>query len=220
MSRHLKLLAGDLWAAEPLPEPRLREAFRVLGEYQHRVMGKAPRLRHPEASKDSCVWSCLTARDFLQWCGFRAEAVPAICVLMAQDPDGKPLRQVCIGSDPDKPPDLTTDYSAGYARWSGHMVVLVDGWLLDPTLFMAKRPEWKWLPGMIAIRQELSDGPLRGGRRGLAGFGTPDHRFGAVWLEDPENTAWEDGDARRGLHVKSAQKLRRYFRAPVEASHT
>jgi hypothetical protein len=144
-------------------------------------------------SKESCVLCSLTVRDFLRRVGFDAN-VRSVATIMRATQDDKELHSLGIGSPED--PRVAPE---GY--WTGHMVVLVDRYLIDTTLYRARRPAWPDLAGMMAL--PIAAPQERGQLYGLdvitgATIGGDDgYQFDIAWLDYRKNRSWRRGpDAR------------------------
>lgn len=149
--------------------------------------------------------SSLTVRDFLFHAGFRdAEALP-VKALMRAEQDAKQLHVVGVGFS-----SATSDQKD---RWAGHMAVVVPSlnYLIDTTLFSAKRPQWDFLPGMLAVPIAQDDEEKRHfDLKAITGFRVSvpdkDYEFRIVWLDDRQNTLWKrtpDTSKRRRERVVS-----------------
>jgi hypothetical protein len=91
-------------------------------------------------------------------------------------------------------------------NWRGHMVVTVKTpageFLIDTTLYPARRPQWKDLPGMIAL--PLSEKPIRAWWRleviASAGYGN----VMIGWFDNPRNKTWQYGGDGRDPYRRAA----------------
>lgn len=179
------------------PPAKLIKALAVIADSLHAEYARLPWIAHANKSKESCVLCSLTVRDFLFKIGFTDVVVaPVYCVIRAMKEDGQLLHSLAIGE---------TNLSAPkrHGRWNGHMVVLLptDGYLIDTTLYPARRPQWPELPTMIAAPINRAVAGQIFGLSPLAGlsFGALDGAGGdIVWLDQPKNKLWRDGsDAKK-----------------------
>lgn len=110
----------------------------------------------PGKSKESCVLASLAVRDFLWRAGFKdARAQTVYLVVQALDENDREIHSLGVG-DHAKVPSVGRAPNERPDRWNGHMVVVVPsvGYLVDTTLFPAKRSAWPKLPGMLAASIE------------------------------------------------------------------
>jgi len=211
------IVLGDMTVVG-LPPARLTAALAILAEHFHetakQIMWRSP----PNKSKESCILCAAAVRDFLFRAGWRdAELRPVVFACIAER-DGELLHSLGIGNP--KGPDPAIVH-----RWDGHAVVLAGGWLIDPTLYQAKRPAWPSLPGMIAA--PLSEpGHTFWGLPMLTGFECADPENGAVvamgWLDQPHNRKWKQAPdyQRRRYWQTIASVLLGYFqKADKEAAN-
>lgn len=160
-----------------------------------------------ENSKTSCVLSSLTLRDFLFQAGFRDVEVRPVKTIMKAVRGGEELNSVGIG--------YSHGGKADIGRWTGHMVVCSPSlnYVIDTTLFQAKRDAWPFLPGMMAVPihnqqtiQEIF------GLKTITGFKITvpedDYSFEIIWLDDPTNTKWKEApDTSKRRREPVVQKL-------------
>jgi len=167
-----------------MPSTRLLKALGIVARHLHDTFDRDPRF-DLLYSRRACVLASLTVRDFLRHLGFAAQVCPVATVVWAER-DGQKLHSVGIGAPHDQ------RRRDGY--WCGHLVATVEGLLIDPTLYQAKRPAWPELPGMMAI--PLMPRPWRRGWWGLkimAGLDLPDGTTLVGWFDNPRNDDWRRG---------------------------
>lgn len=179
---------GDLHVMQPYPPAKLIKALAVIADMLHPAFDMRPDIK-PFYSRHGCVLSSLTVRDFLVRIGFNAIVRPVATVIWAER-DGKQLHSLAIGAPHDKR-DIKDS-------WKGHMVVTVGTpageFLIDTTLYPVRRPQWRDLPGMMAL-------PLSAERRrspiwwrleviASANYGD-DVLIG--WFDNPRNRSWQYG---------------------------
>jgi len=132
---------GDLTIAsleEEVPG-KLLKAFEVIAGHLHQTLALSG-----YATKGQCILCSLTVRDFLQDIGFKGARVQPVAFVVRTDTKaGKTLHSLGIG--------VPQDQRQLKGKWNGHLVVIVDDWLIDTTLYQAQRPQWPALPGMMAI---------------------------------------------------------------------
>lgn len=203
---------GDMLVAGS-PPPKLLKALAAIASGLHEAFDADPRIV-PGISRQSCVLCSLAIRDFLFRIGFRdAEAVP-VAVAIRAFRDGKEIHSLGIGA---------TDMRQATripGRWDGHMVAVLPsaGWLVDATLYPARREAWRGLPGMAAVPL-LKDAVARPFGlvpvAGLAGtFGEGDADVEVLWLEHRANRSWKDGpDASRRRREAAVAALAARFGA-------
>ena len=183
------VMLGDLLVIGT-PPAKLWKALAVIAEGLHPGFEADPRIK-PGISKNSCVLTSLTVRDFLRGIGFVNARVAPVSTIMWATERGKELHSLGIG-DPEDARDID-------GHWTGHMVVLVSGHLIDTTLYHTRRPAWPDLPGMIAVPLA----PKEKERRQWKGLdiltGTEitdperDYIFSVGWFDNPRNTRWRGG---------------------------
>lgn len=198
-------------AVDHMPSPTLLKALGAIARHLHDGFDRDPRFA-VLYSRQACVLTSLTVRDFLLDLGLRAAVHPVTTIVWAER-DGVQLHSAAIGA-PHDPRRID-------GRWCGHMVVTVEGLLIDTTLYQAQRPAWPDLPGMLAV--PLLPEPWQRGWWGLdlmAGIDLPDDTTILGWLDNPQNQAWQRGpDAvdvkRRAGAVKA---LLQHFETHEEAT--
>lgn len=194
------MMLGDLEVVGGTPPAKLAKALAVVATELHQTFAVQPFMAHPDKSKESCVLSSLAVRDFLWKVGFkRAEVAPVYIVVRALREDGTEIHSVGCG-DHNVFPIQTRHHghvTDTATHWSGHMVVLVNGWLIDPTVYQAKRQQWPELAGMMAA--PLFDDPFAhgGDLPLLSGFQAKQPHDGSTlllsWWHQPHNTRWRGG---------------------------
>lgn len=191
------LVLGDMQVVgEQAPPAKLTKALAVIADSLHPLFDMVPALK-PGKSKESCVLCSLAIRDFLFRIGFRdAEVVPVLMYLHAQrDSDGEILHTLGIG-DPDHN-TARVQREANSRNWAGHMVVALPktGWLIDATLYQARRPQWDGLSGMIAVQMNVDRQTDFWGLYPIAHLVERDagKTVTALWLDQPKNKFWRGG---------------------------
>jgi len=182
---------------DSLPPPRLLKCLAVIAERLHPEFSRPIYEHgHPDKSKESCILSSLTVRDFLRASGFPRARVQPIQVMMEARKDEKILHALGIGH-----PEATGP------GWTGHLVAITNRWIVDTTLYQAIRPAWPHLPGMMCV-------PIEPGARRIHGYKVlaallleeGDYSNTVVWCDDPRNTGWakapDSQPARRAPVVK------------------
>jgi len=191
---------GDMMTVGAVP-PRLAKALAVISAMMHQSFDFNPRML-PGKSRESCVLSSLTVRDFLIAIGCANVRVRPVVTIMVAERDGKQLHSLGIG---------TGEKGARKGYWDGHLVVTADAFLIDTTLYYARRDAWPLMPGMVALPVQRGRRPMYGGLKPIAGLSLsePEERyeFSMVWLDNPGNAGWERGpdiDPMRRTPVVSA----------------
>jgi hypothetical protein len=171
------------------PPAKLLKAIAVISEMLHPSFNANPNIK-PDHSKRSCVLCSLTVRDFLQAIGFADASVASVSVVMFASRGSKPLHSIGIG--------VPIDNRKIDGQWCGHMVATVAGWVIDTTLYQAKRPQWPDLTGQIAVPLyppgaavvRMFDWPM------ITGFQlTKDdgYQFLTAWCDRKDNNTWHRG---------------------------
>jgi hypothetical protein len=149
-------------------------------------------------SRTACILSSLVARDVMCELGFAARVAPVI-TRVRKHKRGRPIRELIIGEPgrADEP-----------GMWNAHMIVLVEGLLVDFTLDQARRPAWPELPGMLAAAVS-PDGTLLEGRfPRLVALSCPAREIEASWFDNPEKDDWREApDARPKIRKAIVRKL-------------
>jgi hypothetical protein len=83
----------------------------------------------PGVSKRSCILVSLAIREFLEAIGIAAEVRPVATLIRAYEGE-RQLHSLGIGQPLDPSP-------APPKKWTGHMVTIAEGWLIDATLYPA-----------------------------------------------------------------------------------
>jgi hypothetical protein len=189
--RNIRL--GDMMVVGD-PPAKLWKALAVIADALHPGFDLHPEIV-PGKSKESCVLCSLTVRVFLRAIGIEAKVAP-VTVIMWADQNGRRLHSLGIGhSENQRLPD------DGY--WSGHLVVTAEGFVIDTTLYSARREQWPDLADMVAlpINRSADDESKIFGLDQLAGATIADdergYSFNIGWLDNPKNKRWREGpDAR------------------------
>jgi hypothetical protein len=183
------MMLGDLYVIAPYPPAKLIKALAVIADALHPAFDLRPDIK-PFYSRHACVLSSLTVRDFLVRIGFDAIVRPVATVIWSER-DGKMAHSLGIGAPHDK--------RAIKDNWKGHMVVTVatsDGeFLIDTTLYPARRPQWRELPGMMAL--PLSSERVRAWWNldviASASYGPEGADALISWFDNPRNKSWQHG---------------------------
>jgi hypothetical protein len=186
---------GDMLVVEN-PPAKLTKALAVIAAYLHETWGATPMIAHVDKSKESCILASETVRRFLYRIGFKSAQIVPVCCAMRAERDGVELWSLGVGNPvhSDWPDPAPRDTPA----WDGHMVVVVDGWLIDTTLYPSRRPAWEGSPQMIAVPL-LSPGTVADkvwDHDVLTGFTGTDqvtgNEYTCVWLDQHERTDYRD----------------------------
>jgi hypothetical protein len=192
---------GDMQIVEAggsLPPVRLLKRMAVVATCLHAEYAKPiHNLSHPDKSKESCILSSLTVRDYLRRSGFERASVASVMLVIDAEQDGEQINSLGLGH----PAAIGTG-------WSGHLVVVVNGWIIDTTMYPAIRPAWSHLPGMVAAPVRR-DGSGREGMRTMSSVSQTvgGYRLTLTWLENPSNVGWinaPDATRERRLGAVSA----------------
>jgi hypothetical protein len=209
------MMLGDLQVVGGQPPAKLVKALAVIAHVLHPAFSRLPFMAHPDKSKESCVLSSLTVRDFLWKIGFReATVAPVYVIVRALDRDGREIHSVGCGDHAAIPIQARVHGHVTDTKnyWSGHLVVLVKGWLIDPTLYQANRKEWPELPGMVAAPVFMDE---RGGMVLVSGSSAKRDDGSEVllsWWAQPHNRRWKDGgDAKKERRVAVVKELVKRF---------
>jgi hypothetical protein len=173
------------------PPAKLAKALAVIADTLHPSFN-ANKSIEPDKSKRSCVLASLAVRDFLQATDFASATTMSVATALFAERGTTRLHSVGIGAP--------HDHRVVDGDWCGHMVVTVDGWLIDTTLYQALRPQWPDLTGQMALplyrvepATRVFDLPLLTG----ASFTVEDYEFNICWCDRSENIGWRKGpDAR------------------------
>lgn len=186
-----------------MPPAKLVKALAVIAAGLHPLYASLPWIK-PGHSRTACILTSLTVRDFLFRIGFTdAEVAPCMFAIRAFR-GVEQLHSLGLG-DPD--PRQHSKIGKESRGWPGHLVVKLPKaeWLIDTTLFQARRPQWPDLPGMLAVPLIESRDPAHryyemfplSGAVGVNDDGTT---VDILWLDQPKNKWWRqspDGRDRR-----------------------
>lgn len=183
---------GDMLVIGQL-RPRLLKAFAVISVHLHQSLAAGHGDRMSNITKRSCILSSLATRDFLFRVGFPDVTVrPAVAIMQRDKPDGGIIHALEIGSPTMRFGRDSIDPGPG---WTGHMIVALasENYLIDTTLYQARRDAWPELPGMIAIptldRQIFGEGGLDV-LSATAARTEDGGEFRICWLDQPRNRLW------------------------------
>ena len=173
---------GDMTVVDRWPA-KMMKALAVCAAHLHPTYDAVDDEVIPGISKEACLFSSLSVRDFLVAIGFEGATVRGCALLMrAQDNDGNELHSLGIGV----PGEANVP-----GKFNGHAVVVVPqlSLLIDTTTYQAIRPAWGGaLTGMIACRYGEPAEGLLWDRHPFAGYDVelPDRLFSIIWLDRPE----------------------------------
>ena len=204
------MILGDLTVAGDFP-PKVIKALAAIADALHPAFDRQDWIA-PGWSKQSCVLTSLTCRDFLLGLGYVDARVRSCALVVRAEEAGRELHSLGIGDVPGQPPT-----PAG--RWNGHMVVTVPSvrLLLDTTIYQAIRPQWPALTGMMAALILPQPGSFTVfGKRPIAGteLRDDDRAYAAnlLWLDDRSNRVWRSGgDAQEWRRQVTLAALRDSF---------
>lgn len=176
-----------------MPPPKLVKALAVIAKHLHPAYRALPWIKGGH-SEHACILSSLTVRDFLFRIGFHdAELAPVLFAIRATRGDEQ-LHSLGVG-DPD--PREHRKVGKESRGWPGHLVVKLPKaeWLIDTTLFQARRPQWPDLPGMMAVPLTPSNDPAHRAYglfplSGLIGKADDGTDVDILWLNQPKNKWW------------------------------
>lgn len=213
------MMLGDLCLVGE-PPAKLAKALAVIADGLHRAVDDEPGMK-PGVSRESCVLCSAIVREFLFRIGFRdVEVLPVFFALRARRGDEE-LHSLGIGH-----PDSQQRKDRAN-RWDGHLVVVAPsaGYLIDTTLFQARRPIWPALPGMMAVPivgDDFEHPPREerpfGGMTVAAGAGLTlpdsDIEVSALWFHQPNNRGFVNGKdyQRKARRSRIADTLVQRFR--------
>jgi len=182
---------GDLWVGDR-PDEKLAQALQVIATLLHPSFDKGwmnpTAYIPPDHSKKSCILASAAVRDFLFRIGYRdAQMLSVRFWIDAKDENEELVKALNIG-DPDvaELPD----------RYNGHVVVTVEDWVIDTTLYQATpREAWPNFPPMFATRRLGPDSKAEWfGHKVLAAGGiieaTTGHHIQWGWLDYTAETDW------------------------------
>lgn len=204
----MNLRLGDMMVTgDTLPPVKLIKALAVVSDRLHRSFARNPSLI-PNISLRSCVLCSLTVKEFLTSIGFEAVVRPVSFLIFATEGE-KELYSLGMGPPFDERKNLPKS-------WIGHMVVAVEGWIIDTTLYPAiDRPAWRGLlPPMMAVKtkpQTFGTGELTSLASLL--YNDKDYYLSMAWFDTPENTSWvKGGDAlNKDRRIKVVKRLIHQF---------
>lgn len=181
------LQLGDMTIVpeKELPPLKLIKAAAVIAIDLHPTFAAANWLIHPEKSKTSCILASLTVRDFLWRLGFLTARVRPVMFYIEAWQHQKSLHSLGIGA-----PNLPADGEG----WDGHMIVEVNGWLIDTTLYQVNRPQWDWLPGQLMLPMGPKRIDVTWNLPLLVGYEVMDendYKCVIAWLDRSDNKGWE-----------------------------
>ena len=167
------------------PPAKLAKPLAVIADALHREFDCEPWIE-PGISRRSCILASLAVRDFMRALEFPARIEPVACTIVATR-DGQPLHSVGLGVP--EPRENAPN------AWNGHAVVVLprERWLIDTTLYQARRAQWPDLTGMVAVPLLEALTIDRWGLRLLSGFAGQDdtgYECEIAWFANPTNTAW------------------------------
>jgi len=188
---------GDMMTVGAVP-PRLAKALAVISAMMHQSFDFNPRIE-TGWSRKSCVLASLTVRDFLNAIGCDNVRVRPVVTVMVAERDGKRLHSLGIGTGEAGPRDK---------HWDGHLIVTADAFVVDTTLFYARRDAWPLMPGMVALPIQRDRRAPMFGLKPIAGLSLCDpddkYEFSMVWLDNPANRGWEVGpDATHNIDLRT-----------------
>jgi hypothetical protein len=179
------------------PSPKLAKALAVIADGLHTGFDLASDVP-VNKSKESCVLAALTARDFLRQIGLDARERSSSVVMRAER-GGTELHSLGVGGFEDNPREADPGY------WNGHMVVLVENYLIECTLYRAVRPAWPDLPPMFALPcgehegERIFDKPVLATATITDDAPPGDYRFDIIWLDFRKNRGWRRGPDGRDM---------------------
>lgn len=176
-----------------MPPAKLVKALAVIAKHLHPAYRALPWIKNGH-SEHACILSSLTVREFLFRIGFHdVELAPVLFAIRAFRGDEQ-LHSLGVG-DPD--PREHNKVGKDSPGWPGHLVVKLPkaGWLIDTTLFQARRPQWPDLPGMLAVPLAESSHPDHETYglfplSGLLGQNDDGTQVDILWLNQPKNKWW------------------------------
>lgn len=174
------------------PPRALGAAFSVIADIHEAFADHAPGLI-PGISKRSCVMASLTVRDFLRMAGFEAEVRPCMFMAEAWDIHGEVTHTLGVGTPDWREGKIKRRRMSEVDGWHGHLVCITGEWLVDTTLFQARRPTWPNLPGMFAMPINPSPKVYRGmdALATLHATETNGDSLRVTWLDQRRNRYWQ-----------------------------
>ena len=196
-------IEGGLAAAQP----KLVKAAAALAGI-HELFDELERLRYPGRSKDSCILSACTARDFLRRIGYRdAVCLPVLAMVRAFRGDNE-VWSVGVGDHTAmakhipgwsvQPRVDTARHGPTGMGWNGHLVAVVPSAkvFVDLTLYQLAKPYWPSLPGMVmaatddqATTYEMWPGMLS--LAAMSGIEDDGTKVIMAWARQPWNNSWK-----------------------------
>lgn len=180
------------------PSPKLRNALKIIASHLHPEYNKVSWLPYKDRSKESCILCSLTVREFLVRAGFQEAKARPVSLYLSAHKDGRMVKRL-MAPDPDDKRQLP-------ARWPGHMVVVIpsDAYLIDTTLYQAMRPQWKSLPGMVALPlYPVNDRLMSMKQLSCVSWTEEDgYKVTLGWLDAPTNTSWRRSGLDREKNVR------------------
>ncbi len=183
------------------PPAKLRQALAVVGAHLRPTIS---RFFEGGNSLGSCVLVSLVLRDYFYRLGFTDAEVRSVIFQINRRKREELVHSVGIGAVGQK--DLP-------GHWGGHMILVLPkaGWMVDATLYQAKRDHWEDLPGMIAT--PTFDFTTTEGNQPMAGFATvadddKEDVVRALWFDNSANNRWRNTPAaRRGGRLERHRRL-------------
>jgi hypothetical protein len=204
------VILGDLTVAGDFPA-KVMKALAAIADALHPAFDRQDWIA-PGWSKQSCVLTSLTCRDFLAGLGF-IDAVVSPCALVVRAEEaGRELHSLGVGDIPGQP-------ATPAGRWNGHMVVTVPSvrLLLDTTIYQSIRPQWPALTGMMATQLLAQPASFTVyGKHPIAGIELREedraYAVNVLWLDDRSNRVWRrGGDAQEWRRQVTLGALRDSF---------
>ncbi|RWN98184.1 hypothetical protein [Mesorhizobium sp.] len=196
------------------PPAKLVKALAVIADKLHPAFDSTVSNIVPGKSKESCVLASLAVRDFLWRIGFKDARLQTVyTIVRGLDAEGNQTHSVGVGDHKGMRTLDKRDTRDTPVAWSGHMVVLVDSFLIDPTVYQMRRPAWEGLPGMMVLPLDLVGAERQLGLDPLAGTEAlwDDKRVVMIWLAQ-ENERWRSvHDTRRDRRASVVKALVQAF---------
>lgn len=95
--------------------------------------------------KGACIPASLGCRDFLRAQGFEAEV--RSCAVLLKATQGEDETTLLAGGKG------LIGQPVGPDEFDGHLICVVKGLIVDPTLGQLRRPAWPWLPDVVAVKK-------------------------------------------------------------------
>ncbi len=127
MNKHVinALTLGDMLVLGS-PQPKLIKSLAVIADVLGPEYGKEPSIEVRSKPPYPSVLASLIVSEFLRSIGFVAARVRPVCTVIRAEQHGEELHSLAIGHPEDE--------GAGRAKWGGHMVTVVDRFVIDVTL--------------------------------------------------------------------------------------